>query len=388
MNETPVNPTNPIPNILIVDDVPANLKVLGDILKDEGYKVRPVPSGILALQVAVKEKPDLILLDIMMPEMDGYEVCRRLKSHIELYEIPVIFISALSETDDVVKALKFGGVDYITKPFKPEEVSARVGTHVKLYRQSKELKKLNVTKDKFFSIIAHDLRGPMSGFMGLTDILAEQLRRMSMDDIQRYLDSMRKTSTNLFRLLENLLQWARIQQNAITFSPVDINLCYAINESVEIVRESAINKFIQIETNVPDDITVYADNNILQTVLRNHISNAVKFTPRGGRVVISARNINENGIEISVQDSGIGMNKNMIECLFNLDAKNGRPGTEGEPSTGLGLLLCKEFIEMHGGHLRVDSEEGKGSVFTISIPKKPITGNSFDGQEFQYREAI
>ncbi|MBK7029246.1 MAG: response regulator [Bacteroidales bacterium] len=172
--ENPCFSNQNIPNILIVDDIPANLKVLGEILKNEGYKVRPVPNKMMALQVAEKEKPDLILLDIMMPEMDGYEVCRRMKANEHLCEIPIIFISALSETDDVVKALKFGGVDYITKPFKAEEVTARVGTHIKLHRQSKELHNLNITKDKFFSIIAHDLRGPM-GVYGFNRCISRRI---------------------------------------------------------------------------------------------------------------------------------------------------------------------------------------------------------------------
>lgn len=357
-----------IPNILIVDDIPANLKVLGDILKEDGYKVRPVPNGILALQVAEKEKPDLILLDIMMPDMDGYEVCKRMKANPELCEIPIIFISALNETDDVVKALKFGGVDYITKPFKSEEVIARVSTHVKLYRQSIELKNLNITKDKFFSIIAHDLRGPMGGFMGLTDILTEQLRCMSMDDIQRYLESMRKTSNNLFRLLENLLQWARMQQGAIAFNPSRVKLLPLIHESLETVKESALAKDIEIEYSVPAELDLFADNNVLQTIMRNHVSNAIKFTPKGGKVKISAKDLGEKGIEISIKDSGIGMSKSILDNLFRLDVQNGRPGTDGEPSTGLGLLLCKEFVEQHGGQIMVESEVGKGSVFTIRFP--------------------
>jgi two-component system, sensor histidine kinase and response regulator len=357
-----------IPNILIVDDIPANLKVLGDILKEEGYKVRPVPNGMLALQVAGKEKPDLILLDIMMPDMDGYEVCRRLKENQELREIPIIFISALNETDDVVKALKYGAVDYITKPFKSEEVMARVSTHIKLHLQSIELRKLNITKDKFFSIIAHDLRGPMGGFMGMTEVLAEKLRLMSMEDVQRYLESMRQSSSNLFRLLENLLNWARVQQGAIPFNPEYLPLLPILVESIEMIKEVAANKEIKIEHSIPPGLNIYCDNNVLQMILRNHISNAVKFTPKGGKVTISARKLEDKSVDISIKDSGIGMSPAMLESLFQLDSKNGRPGTDGEPSTGLGLLLCKEFIEKHGGKIHVESSVGNGSVFTFSLP--------------------
>ena len=368
MNDKHVTSIQKIPNILIVDDIPANLKVLGDILKEEGYKVRPVPNGALALQVAEKERPDLILLDIMMPDMDGYEVCRRLKENKLLHDIPVIFISALSETNDVVKALKYGGVDYITKPFRAEEISARVKTHIKLRRQSIELQELNVTKDRFFSIIAHDLRGPMGGFMGLTDLLTEELNNMSMAEIQEFLGSMRDSATNLFKLLENLLQWARVQQGGIILSRERILFRQIITESLEMIQESAKKKGITIVCDISDQLEVFADSNLIQTVIRNIVSNAVKFSTRGGTVNITAKTTEDESVEISVKDMGIGMNQNMVESLFRLDVKNGRPGTEGEQSTGLGLLLCKEFIEKHGGNISVESEVGKGSVFTFNIP--------------------
>lgn len=355
-------------NILIVDDIPANLKVLGEILKSEGFRVRPVPSGKLALQVIEKEKPDLIILDIMMPEMDGYEVCRRIKANQEFSEIPIIFISALNETGDVVKALKAGGVDYVTKPFQSEEVLARVHTHIKLYQQSIELKKINLTKDKFFSIIAHDLKGPMGGFTGMTELLAEQSKHMTMQEIQEYLGLLRDTSNNLFQLLENLLQWSRVQQGEIPFNPDIINLRSMINLNIRLNDELARHKGIKITTEIPDHLSVNADENMLQTILRNHISNALKFTPAGGQVTITAQPVNDNFIEIAVTDSGIGMSREMIDKLFRLDARIGRPGTNGEPSTGLGLLLCKEFIEKHGGTIRVESETDKGSRFIFTVP--------------------
>ena len=164
---------NHVPVILIVDDIPDNLKVLGELLKNNGYKVRPVPNGKMALQVAEKEKPDLILLDIMMPDMDGFEVCRRLKENEYLNDIPIIFISALNDTKNIIKAFTSGGIDYITKPFQAEEVSARVATHLKICWQKNELHRLNIEKDKFFSILAHDLRNPFGGFMKLTEMMVD-----------------------------------------------------------------------------------------------------------------------------------------------------------------------------------------------------------------------
>ena len=354
-------------NILIVDDIPANLQVLGAILKSEGYKVRPVPNGTLALQVAEKEKPDLILLDIMMPDMDGYEVCRRIKANPFLSDIPIIFISALNETNDVVKALKSGGDDYVTKPFQAEEVTARVNTHVKLYQQSIELQKLNITKDKFFSIIAHDLRGPMGGFKGMTELLAEHMINMTMAEVQEHLGTLRDSSSNLFRLLENLLQWARLQQGSVPFDPEEIHLQSIAKENIGLIQEQAKHKGVEITQDISGQLKVFADNNMLQTILRNLLSNAVKFSSTGGKVSISAKAADEKSIEISIKDSGIGMAQEMVDNLFKLDARNGRPGTDGEPSTGLGLLLCKEFIETLGGKIKVESQVGKGSVFTFTI---------------------
>jgi len=357
-----------IANILIVDDIPANLKILGEILKGEGYKVRPVPNGALALQVAEKEKPDLILLDIMMPEMDGYEVCRQLKANPRLCDIPIIFISALNETNDIVKALKSGGVDFVTKPFQSEEVLARVHTHVKLYKQSIELLNLNLQKDKFFSIIAHDLKGPLGGFMGMTELLAEEMPNMETTEIQEYLGNLRDASINLFRLLENLLQWARLKQGAIPFHPEAIQFHSIANECLSTLQESAKNKNIEIVKDFSHQIGVFADNNMLQTILRNLVSNAIKFTPKNGTVHLSAKISNDKGVEISIRDTGIGMSPEMISSLFNPGARNGRPGTDGEASTGLGLLLCKEFVDKLSGKIVIESEEGKGSVFTFTIP--------------------
>ena len=372
-NENVSNSENPY--ILVVDDIGANLKLLGDILNGGGYHIRPVTDGEMALKVAEKETPGLILLDIMMPGMNGYKVCRQLKENPGLKEVPVIFISALSDSYDIVKALNLGGVDYITKPFQAEEVIARVNTHYKLYQQSLELKKqrkelqeLNATKDKFFSIIAHDLRGPFNGFLGLTQLMAEELENLTSEEIKDFTLSMRNSAADMFRLLENLLEWARMQQGLITFNREIAQLAPIVDESIAIILEPAKIKGIEINLDIPDDITVFADRNILQTVIRNIVSNAVKFTPKGGRIRVSAKAANHSNIEISIKDTGIGMSNKMIDDLFRLDVQTNRKGTDGEPSTGLGLLLCKDFIEKHGGKIWVESEEGKGSTFRFTLP--------------------
>jgi two-component system sensor histidine kinase/response regulator len=364
-----------ISNILIVDDVPDNLKILGYILKRENYKVRPVPNGILALQAAEKEKPDLILLDIMMPDMDGFEVCRRLKENKNLSDIPVIFISALNDTNDIVKALKSGGVDFITKPFKAEEVLARVRTHLKLYKQSKTLQEqsktlqeLIATKDKFFSIIAHDLRGPLGGFMSLTELLADDTIDLTLEQQREMNYDLSQSARNIFNLLENLLVWARMQQGQISYNPIQIKLEGLVTENIGMLGDSIKKKNLSFTVQVPESQTVYADSNMLQSIIRNLISNAIKFTPKDGKVTVSSGFTENNTSVIVVKDSGIGMNSTMTANLFRLNVNNSRPGTEGEQSSGLGLILCKEFVEKHGGEIWVESEEGFGTTFYFTLP--------------------
>jgi signal transduction histidine kinase len=357
-----------IPNILIIDDISDNLRLLDDILKREGYRVRPALHGEVGLQAAVTEKPDLILLDIMMPGIDGFEVCRRLKTNSGLKDIPVIFISALNDTNDIVKAFTAGAVDYITKPFQAEEVKARVSTHLKLSYQNRELLELNTTKDKFFSIIAHDLRSPMSAFLNLTKLMANPSDRLTDNERRKMTLSMSLTAENTFNLLENLLKWSQMVRGNITFSPQKLNLKEIITECENILTESAREKSIRLVFEISGELQVFADTNMLQTVIRNLLSNAIKFTPNGGNVTISAELAENNMVSVSVKDTGIGISATMRDNLFSIEVNTKRPGTNGEPSTGLGLLLCKEFVEKHGGKIRVESVTNQGSLFNFTIP--------------------
>jgi signal transduction histidine kinase len=360
-----------VPNILVVDDVAANLKLLGEILKTEGYKVRQVPSGELALQVAAREKPDLILLDVMMPGMDGYEVCRRLKADLGLKDIPVIFISALDGTNDIVTALALGGVDYISKPFIAEEVKARIRTHLQIHRQSQELLELNATKDKFFSIIAHDLRAPFAGFLGATQLMFEELPHLSQEEVITFAKGLNDSASNLYRLLENLLEWARLQRGLTNFEALQLPLMGLVEKSIGHVADSATAKGVQIRLEIPKGLEVVADEYMLESILRNLVTNAVKFTRKGGEVTIAASQSGEDSVRLSISDTGIGMDSAMLAGLFRIDAHNNRKGTEGEPSSGLGLIICKDFVARHGGRLWAESKEGVGSTFHFTLPLRP-----------------
>ncbi|MEI7499875.1 MAG: ATP-binding protein [Bacteroidota bacterium] len=237
-----------------------------------------------------------------------------------------------------------------------------------LIRSELELQELNNTKDKFFSIIAHDLRSPFNVFLGYTEILAEDIDNMSRVELQQIARSMKISATQLYRLLENLLEWSRFQMKATSFDPVTFLLKPKVIDNMEFVMDSANKKEIEICYNIPDNLTCFADLHMFGSVIRNLTSNAVKFTQKGGKVTVSARKTEDNSVEVSISDTGIGMSSELKDKVFHHLEKLSRKGTDGEPSTGLGLILCKEFVEKHSGKIWVVSEEGNGSTFNFTLP--------------------
>lgn len=234
--------------------------------------------------------------------------------------------------------------------------------------KSELLQTLNSEKDKFFSILAHDLRGPLSSFVEATKIITEEIHNMSVEEIKEITLSMSQSATGIYRLLENLLEWSRLQRGLMNFIPEKINIKQRIEDCINVLSESAKRKGIVIETSLVEAYEINVDKHMFDTIVRNIISNALKFTKQGGIVSISAIYDRQDFVEINIADSGIGMSPELINKLFRIDEKTSRPGTDGEPSTGLGLLLCKEFIEKHGGKIWVTSEAGKGSIFSFSLP--------------------
>ncbi|MFZ4547076.1 MAG: PAS domain-containing sensor histidine kinase [Bacteroidales bacterium] len=248
------------------------------------------------------------------------------------------------------------------------DISERKKAEKDLAIKNDELVKIVAEKDKFFSIISHDLRSPFNGFLGLTQMMADNLQGMDLDDIQNIAQTMSKSASNLYRLLENLLEWSRIEQGLVPFNPKLLSLKETMDDVFSTVLETANNKKIGLTIAIPDNLRVYADSNIIETVLRNLVSNAIKFTPSGGNISIEAKMTDNQNLLVSVKDSGIGMKKELVEKLFLITGNISRRGTDDEPSTGIGLFLCKGFIEKHGGSIWAESEEGKGSVFYFSIP--------------------
>ncbi len=242
--------------------------------------------------------------------------------------------------------------------------------------QFQQLQDLNAEKDKFFSIIAHDLRNPFNVFLGFTEIMVEELSTLSPDELKNIALNMRKSAVNIYRLLENLLEWSMLQRGVTNFNTGTILLKPTVMDCTALIIEPANRKNIELCYDIPGETEVEADVHMLETVVRNLVSNAVKFTKPGGKVTISVESQPGSSVKISIRDTGIGMSRQLMDNLFRLDVQTNRRGTGGEPSTGLGLILCKDFIEKHGGELSVESEEGKGTVFSFTIPGKsavPLT---------------
>jgi two-component system sensor histidine kinase/response regulator len=361
------------PLILVVEDIPESMFSVCNILQAKGYGLAMAENGRQALEIVPEARPDLILLDIKMPEMDGYEVCEQLKKNPKTKDIPIIFLTISSGTAEIVKGFATGAVDYITKPFKKEELLSRVKTHLDLKCAREELKELNATKDKFFSIIAHDLRNPLQCLILYADSLHNDYDLLDDDKRKDYFHKFYNNSNLIAALLENLLEWSQSQQGIIEPHPKEIDLHALTEENIDLLEENAKKKNIAVSSQIKPETFAFADNNMIRTVIRNLISNAVKFTNPGGKVEISAAiSTNGNSVDITISDNGVGISAEDIDTLFRIDVKKKKnKGTDNEKGTGLGLILCKEFVEKNNGSIRVASEPGKGSRFTFTLPRFP-----------------
>jgi PAS domain S-box-containing protein len=248
-----------------------------------------------------------------------------------------------------------------------EDITERKLRQEEIILKNDLLQTMNAEKDKFFSIIAHDLRSPLSAFVSTTQMLSEEIQTMNIEEIKKVAMNLSASAKNIYSLLENLLEWSMFRRDGLDFVPERLNLAQKVKECLDILNEYAINKDILISVSVPDNLEILVDKHMFDTILRNLVSNAIKFAPHGANVLISALLKENRTIEVKVTDTGIGMSPEILSKLFLLDQQICRKGTNGEPSTGLGLMLCKEFIEKNGGRISVESEVGKGSIFSFTI---------------------
>ena len=502
--------------VCVVDDEALNISVLTEYLEKTGLRVFTAQTGEDALELVGQRMPDIILLDIDMPGIDGFETCRRLKASQNTSAIPVIFMSALEGIKDKLKGFDAGGVDYIIKPFHQDEVLARVTVHLRirnlqktlqenserlqqelleheqmaralknsmatnkailnampdlllriradgtftnyrategddwgitssgeligrdarevlppemlqqvldsvrqtlqtdtihtfefqlerlertyhyearsvvswddevmiiirditqrkeaekeLLRLNQQLQEANASKDTFFSMIAHDLRGPLNGLLGLSEFISVYIEDFSPQKLKETIGALRTSAKTVYALLDDLLEWSKSQRGVIEYAPQKIDLNKIVNNSMHLFKTNAEHKQITLKSLIREGTTVYADTNMIDTVIRNLISNALKFTAAGGTVAVSVTR-HATHAEVAVADTGIGMSAADISKLFRINVKFMHEGTAGEKGTGLGLHLCKDFVEKHDGRIGAESDVGKGTTFSFTLP--------------------
>lgn len=361
------------PLILIVDDLPENLAVLGNILRDEGYQIAVANCGPQAIKIASSRNPDLILLDIAMPDMDGLTTSCHIKENPETADIPVIFLTARTDSVDVLKGFKAGAVDYITKPFKAGELLVRVSTHIELKRSRDQIAKqkaaldnLLETRKKLFSVITHDLKSPFAGLLTLINVMVECFDSYSKEEFKDSLSLIKETSDNIHSLMQNLTHWAKLNTNAIEYSPRTVNLLSLVKSTFGPLSINYLKKNIGLNINIPEETTLFTDPDLLRVVIYNLLSNAGKFSHHGSYVSVDYTT-DATGPCITVTDSGTGMPQRQLDSLFNGGSVVSSPGTANESGSGIGLLLCREMIEKAGGSIHATSEPGKGSRFFIRL---------------------
>lgn len=363
--------------ILIVDDVMSNVLLLKVLLTNEKFAIATASNGRQALEQVEKENPDLVLLDVMMPDMSGFEVAQHLKSNPNTADIPIIFLTALNSTADIVKGFQVGANDFISKPFNKEELIIRVTHQISLVAakrlilsKTEELQRTIAGRDKLYSVIAHDLRSPMGSIKMVLNMLILNLPSEKIGaEMYELLTMANQTTEDVFSLLDNLLKWTKSQIGKLNVVYQDVDLVEVTDGVIEIFSMVASLKKIRIREMKPEKMMVNADIDMLKTVVRNLLSNAIKFSKENSEVLVKMEEVDGMAV-VSVQDYGCGISEEGQKKLLHTDTHFSTFGTNNEEGSGLGLLLCKNFVVKNGGKLWFTSKEGEGSIFSFSIPVK------------------
>lgn len=367
--------------ILVIDDNPKNLDVLSELLDKGNFVLLFALDGKSGLQRAESGQPDLILLDIMMPGVDGFETCRQLKANNTTKDIPVIFMTALAETADKIKGFALGAVDYITKPIQPEEALARITTHLKIQRLQQDLrlrneelqaalereKELNTLKSRFISIASHEFRTPLASISVAADVLKRYHDRMSEEKKAASLERIQKTVKQLTTMLDDVLLLSKVETETYEFKPQPThvkNICQCVME--EIKTMSAETHTI-VFSGTGEHVQASVDPKLLRHILSNLLSNAVKYSPAESTIHFELAQDKKN-LLFRFRDEGIGISEEEQHQLFDAFRRGTNVGDiEG---VGLGLSIVKQFVELHGGTISVESEVNKGTTFTVIIPTR------------------
>lgn len=369
--------------ILVVDDNHANLDILFDIFDNTNFEVSYASDGESCLELANSDPPNLILLDIMMPGIDGFEVCRRLKTNKKTQHIPVIFMTALTETIDKVRGFELGVVDYITKPIHPEEVLARVRTHLTIQQLQQDLqtkneelqaslereKELNKLKSRFISVASHEFRSPLTLIGITTNMLKRYNERISGEKRIEHLKSIENSVQEMIDLLNNILVLSKAEAENFQFSPepVDIeDFCQCLVEKFTLMSAEThpITFF-----GTGEHVQIAVDPKLLEPILANLLSNAIKYSPAGGSITVEVAR-DDKHVTFRVTDEGIGISETDQQHLF--DAFHRGENVGEIQGAGLGLSIVKQFVDLHGGTISVESKVNKGTTFTVILPIRDI----------------
>jgi len=364
-----------VASILMIDDNPVNLQVLTSMLKQSGWRPRPVTSGRLGLQAARNEPPDLVLLDVNMPEMNGYEVCEALKADARLAEIPVIFVSALGETMDKVRGFAVGGVDYVTKPFQLDEVKARVAAHLELRRHRRELQssyeKLRESerlRDSLVHMIVHDLRSPLTAISAYLEMFAQEAKQKLGTETHEDIASAMQATRNMTRMINGILDVSKMEAQMMKLDLRECDLVQVVGDSMNDLESLVGARRLAFERPA-EPAWVLADQEIVARIVQNFLANALRFTPASGEIRVGIV-VEEEHVRVFVADTGPGIAPDFHHSIFDKFVQVGASASSRNRSTGLGLAFCKMAVEAHGGRIGVDSEMSKGSNFWFTLPRR------------------
>jgi two-component system sensor histidine kinase/response regulator len=364
--------------ILVVDDVEENTYIVSTILKSAGYTPIVANSGKQAIVLAEQQHPDLMLLDINMPEMNGYEVCKYFKEHESIAEIPVVFLTVHADAESITKAFDVGAVDYLTKPFKKAELLARVRVHIALRQaletlahQNEKLQRLNDEKNEFLGIAAHDLKNPLSTIRSMAQLIVKrkevEVSEEELDDMSHQIETF---SNFMFEIITNLLDVNKIENGKLTLQMMPVELLMSLDNVVSRYQLAAKKKNITLNfETTAENPHIYGDPTLTIQVLDNIVSNAVKYSPHDKQVWVRLKEDTANKrVSVEVQDEGPGFSEEDKKKLFGKFARLSAKPTGGEHSTGLGLSIVKRLAEAMGANIRCESELGKGAMFVIDFP--------------------